>query len=248
MPTQDMIIGLFHLTTEQDDAEGAGRFFSSVAEAVMAFDQGTLGLNAPVTIRMSDLVPGNGDFGLPEDWEPGTPALVRTTLGRALFNELLPVDYPYENGVVDKKRLSTIVNNLAERYPKVDVAASLDALKTAGFHWATRSGVTIAISDVATPEAKQQILEEHEARAAKVQGQYDKGLITDDERRQELIEIWTQATDKVADAMRANFPKDNTVFRMVGSGARGNWMQVRQIAGMRGLVADPKGEIIPRPI
>lgn len=108
--------------------------------------------------------------------------------------------------------------------------------------------MTIAISDVAAPAGKTEILAEHEARAAKVQGQYDKGLITDDERRQELIEIWTQATDKVAKAMQENFSARNTVFRMVGSGARGNWMQVRQIAGMRGLVANPKGEIIPRPI
>ncbi|WP_199422677.1 DNA-directed RNA polymerase subunit beta' [Actinotalea solisilvae] len=250
MPSQDMIIGLFHLTAHKDDedAVGAGRLFSSVSEAIMAFDQHSLDINAVVTIRMSDLVPGDGDFGLAEDWTPGDVALVRTTLGRALFNELLPVDYPYVNGVVDKKRLSAIVNDLAERYPKVEVAASLDALKEAGFHWATRSGVTIAISDVATPDEKAAILEEHEGRAAKIQGQYEKGLITDDERRQELIEIWTQATDEVAKAMQKNFPARNTVNRMVGSGARGNWMQVRQIAGMRGLVANPKGEIIPRPI
>ncbi len=196
---------------------------------------------------MEDLV-APVDGGTPEGWSDGDPIVFETTLGRALFNELLPVDYPYENGVVDKKRLSVIVNDLAERYPKVEVAASLDALKEAGFRWATRSGVTIAISDVATPAAKAQILEDHEARAAKIQSQYEKGLITDDERRQELIEIWTQATDKVAEAMRENFPARNTVYRMVGSGARGNWMQVRQIAGMRGLVANPKGEIIPRPI
>lgn len=247
MPSQDMIIGLFHLTSDKDDALGEGRSFSSVAEAIMAFDQGSLDLNARITIRLTDLVPAEGTE-LPEGWAEGDRILFPTTLGRALFNELLPVDYPYENGIVDKKRLSVIVNDLAERYPKVEVAASLDALKEAGFRWATRSGVTIAISDVATPEAKSQILEEHEGRALKVQQQYDKGLITDDERRQELIEIWTQATDKVAKAMQDNFPARNTVFRMVGSGARGNWMQVRQIAGMRGLVANPKGEIIPRPI
>jgi DNA-directed RNA polymerase subunit beta' len=247
MPSQDMIIGLYHLTNDKDDPLGAGRDFSSVAEAIMAFDQKSLDLNAVVRIRLDDLVLAEQD--VPEGWTQGGTLTFQTTLGRALFNELLPVDYPYENGVVDKKRLSVIVNDLAERYPKVAVAASLDALKEAGFRWATRSGVTISISDVATPAAeKAAILEEHEARAAKVQGQYEKGLITDDERRQELIEIWTQATDKVADAMRANFRKDNTVYKMVGSGARGNWMQVRQIAGMRGLVANPKGEIIPRPI
>jgi DNA-directed RNA polymerase subunit beta' len=246
MPSQDMIIGLFHLTSDKVDPVGAGRAFSSVSEAIMAFDQGSLDLNAVVKIRMEGLVFGPGQE--PEGFSADQPYLFETSLGRALFNELLPVDYPYENGVVDKKRLSVIVNDLAERYPKVEVAASLDALKEAGFRWATRSGVTIAISDVAAPSAKQEILTEHEARAAKVQGQYDKGLITDDERRQELIEIWTQATDKVAKAMQENFSARNTVFRMVGSGARGNWMQVRQIAGMRGLVANPKGEIIPRPI
>jgi len=246
MPSQDMIIGLFHLTSDKEDAVGAGRAFSSVAEAIMAFDQGSLDLNAVVKIRMEGLVFAPGQE--PEGFSPDVPYLFETSLGRALFNELLPVDYPYENGVVDKKRLSVIVNDLAERYPKVEVAASLDALKEAGFRWATRSGVTISISDVAAPTAKAEILAEHEARATKVQGQYDKGLITDDERRQELIEIWTQATDKVAKAMQENFSARNTVFRMVGSGARGNWMQVRQIAGMRGLVANPKGEIIPRPI
>ncbi|PJI94930.1 DNA-directed RNA polymerase subunit beta' [Luteimicrobium subarcticum] len=246
MPSQDMIIGLYHLTNEKKDAEGAGRAFASVAEAIMAFDQGSLDLNAEVTLRIPDLVLAETDA--PEGYVAGASFDYTTTLGRALFNDTLPVDYPYVNEIVDKKRLSSIVNELAERYPKVEVAASLDALKEAGFRWATRSGVTIAISDVATPSAKAAILAEHEARALKVQQQYDKGLITDDERRQELIEIWTQATDKVATAMRENFPERNTVYTMVGSGARGNWMQVRQIAGMRGLVANPKGEIIPRPI
>ncbi|SNS58425.1 DNA-directed RNA polymerase subunit beta' [Micrococcales bacterium KH10] len=244
MPTQDMVIGLYHLTSQKDEAVGAGRAFSSVAEAILAFDQGGLHLNASVQIRFDDdFVPTTP---LPEGWEPGQA--FPTTLGRALFNELLPIDYPYVNAVVDKKRLSAIVNDLAERYPKVAVAASLDALKDAGFKWSTRSGVTIAISDVATPANKAEILDEAEERALTVQDQYDTGLITDDERRQELIDIWTHATDKVAETMQENFPKDNTVYRMVGSGARGNWMQVRQIAGMRGLVANPKGDIIPRPI
>ena len=246
MPTQDMIIGLYHLTSYLEGAAGEGRAFSSVAEAIMAFDAGELHLGASVKIRMDDLVFAETDA--PEGWAPGQPVLYETTLGRALFNELLPVDYPYENGVVDKKRLSAIVNDLAERYPKVEVAASLDALKEAGFRWSTRSGVTIAISDVATPAAKAGILEKHEAEAAKVQDQYDMGLITNDERRQNLIEIWTRATDAVAKEMQDNFPARNALLRMVGSGARGNWMQVRQIAGMRGLVANPKGEIMPRPI
>jgi DNA-directed RNA polymerase subunit beta' len=242
-----MIIGLNHLTVERSDVPGVDRVFCSVSEAIMASDSGELNINAPCSIMTLDYVPSE-TWQAPEGWSEGDPVLLKTTLGRALFNEALPVDYPYVNEAVDKKRLSTIVNDLAEKYPKVEVAASLDALKEAGFRWATRSGVTISISDVVSPADKPKILEAYEARAGKVQDQYDRGLITDDERRQELIEIWTRATDDVDRAMRENFPERNTVYRMVGSGARGNWMQVRQIAGMRGLVADPKGEIIPRPI
>jgi DNA-directed RNA polymerase subunit beta' len=252
MPTQDMIIGLYHLTTEVEDGKGAGRAFSTVSEARMAFDGGEIELGSRIKVRVKDVVPTpmvelaegveQDEAGFIKEW------LVETTLGRALFNETLPEDYPFVNDQVDKKRLSTIVNDLAERYSKVQVAASLDALKEYGFHWATRSGTTVAISDVVAPPRKLEILESYETKADKVQTQYERGLITDEERRQELIEIWTQATTKVAEEMESNIPKTNTIYRMVSSGARGNWMQLRQIAGMRGLVSNPKGEIIPRPI
>ncbi|NAZ74114.1 DNA-directed RNA polymerase subunit beta' [Kineococcus sp. T13] len=247
MPTQDMIIGLYHLTADRDDVDGEGRQFSSLAEAIMAFDAKQMNLNAKVRIRLSGVVP-TPDMTLPEGWEPGQDLDVETTLGRALFNEALPVDYEYVNVVVDKKKLSAIVNDLAERYPKVQVAATLDALKEAGFHWATRSGTTVSIADVVAPPNKQAILETYEAKAEKVQQQYERGLITDDERRQELIEIWTQATNDVARDLEQAMPTHNTIHRMVSSGARGNWMQMRQLAGMRGLMANPKGEIIPRPV
>jgi DNA-directed RNA polymerase subunit beta' len=247
IPTQDMIIGINHLTTELPGANGEGRRFSSPAEAIMAYDAGELALGAKVTIRMDDLVLPEG-IAVPDGYLEGQPVDVETTLGRTLFNDALPIDYPYVNEMVDKKHLSAIVNDLAEKYPKVEVAASLDALKEAGFRWATRSGITISFSDVVAPSSKPEILNRYELKAEAVQDQYDEGLITDEERRHELIEIWTKATDEVDKAMRENFPERNTVYRMVSSGARGNWMQVRQIAGMRGLVADPKGEIIPRPI
>ena len=240
LPTQDMIIGLHHLTTVKAGAVGEGRAFSSVSEAILAKDQGTLDLNATVRIRLNGYVAEIGS-------EPETK-LVETTLGQALFNETLPANYPYVTKVADKGTISDIVNDLAERYSKTDVAASLDKIKDAGFHWATRSGVTVALSDIVTPPNKAKILEGYEKRAAKVQSEFDKGLITDTERRQELVQIWTEATAEVAEAMRANFPEDNTINRMVTSGARGNWLQVRNIAGMRGLVNNPKGEIIPRPI
>jgi len=247
MPTQDMVIGIFFLTLDKDGEPGEGRAFGSVAEAMMAFDREKISLQSKIRLRFGDIVPA-ADTALPEGWEQGQPLLVETTLGRALFNQALPADYAYVNHEVGKRQLGTIVNDLAERYTKVDVAAALDALKDTGFHWATRSGVTISIEDVVTPPGKQEILAGYEDQAAKVQKQFDRGLITDEERRQELIEIWTRATNDVAEAMEATFEKTNPIFMMVHSGARGNMMQVRQIAAMRGLVANPRGEIIPRPI
>jgi DNA-directed RNA polymerase subunit beta' len=247
MPTQDMIIGLYHLTKSVDGGPGEGRVFSDIAEALMAFDRGEIALGSKVQIRFTDVTPPLG-WVAPEGHVEGEPIRLETTLGRALFNEALPEGFPFVSYTVDKKKLSAIVYDLAERYPKVQVAATLDALKEAGFHWATRSGTTVALSDVVPPANKTQILEAYETRADKVQSQYERGLITDEERRSELIEIWTEATEKVSQAMEANLTDTNTIYRMVTSGARGNMMQMRQIAAMRGLVANPKGEIIPRPI
>jgi DNA-directed RNA polymerase subunit beta' len=210
---------------------GEGRAFGSIAEAIMAHDQHSVSLQAKVKIRLTP-----------------TGETLETTIGRALFNEALPADYPFVDVDVTKKQLGSIVDRLAEFYPKVVVAETLDALKALGFHWATRAGATIGIEDVVTPPRKKEILESYETQAEKVQSQYEKGLITDDERRQELIEIWTKATAEVGKEMEENFPRVNPVWMMVFSGARGNMMQIRQIAGMRGLVANPKGEIIPRPI
>ncbi|HRN29071.1 MAG TPA: DNA-directed RNA polymerase subunit beta' [Terrimesophilobacter sp.] len=246
LPTQDMIIGLHHLTTIKEGVAGEGRSFSSIAEAIQAFDQSSLHLNAKCRIRMDDVVFEQGQE--PEGHVEGDPVVLETSLGRALFNETLPEDYPYQEVLADKGRISSIVNALAERYRKVDVASTLDRIKDAGFYWATRSGITVALSDVITPPNKREIIAGYEKLAAKVQSQFDKGLTTDAERRQELIEIWNKATVDVAKAMEDNLPIDNNINRMVTSGARGNPMQVRQIAGMRGLVSNPKGEIIPRPI
>ena len=228
-PTQDMVLGIFYLTSQRDGELGEGRAFSSIAEALMAHEQRTLSLQAKIKIRIKDEVR-------------------ETTLGRALLNEVLPDDFGYVESEVTKKGISAVVDRLAESYPKVVVAAVLDQLKALGFYWATRAAATIGIEDVVTPPDKQQILDKYEADADKVQRQYDNGLITNDERRQELIEIWTEATAKIGESMEKNFPRTNPVWMMVYSGARGNMMQIRQIAGMRGLVANPKGEIIARPI
>ncbi|MBO0838076.1 MAG: DNA-directed RNA polymerase subunit beta', partial [Actinobacteria bacterium] len=247
MPTQDMVIGIYWLTREKPEAPGEGRTFGGLSEALMAYDAGELDLQAKIQVRLDGFTPPR-DVAPPDGWEPGQPMRLETTLGRCLLNETLPDDYPFINFEVGKKQLSTIVNELAESYPKVEVAAALDALKDAGFHWATRSGVTISIEDVVAPPNKRNILDTYEQRAEKVQREYERGLITDDERRQELIEIWTHATADVAQDMEKAFPATNPVWMMVNSGARGNLMQIRQIAGMRGLVSNPKGETIPRPI
>jgi DNA-directed RNA polymerase subunit beta' len=245
MPTQDMIIGLFFLTTERD-GPGEGRAFSSQAEAIMAFDRGEISLQSQIKMRFNDIVPPL-EMDL-SDWEEGQSLTLDTTLGRSIFNDTLPADYPFVNYEVGKKALGAIVNDLAERYTKVEVAASLDALKDTGFHWATRSGVTVSIDDVTTPSDKAKILSGYEAKAAKVQKQFERGLVTDEERRQDLIEIWTEASNEVGIAMEKNFDRTNPIYMMVDSGASGNMNQIRQVAAMRGLVANPKGEIIPRPI
>jgi DNA-directed RNA polymerase subunit beta' len=184
----------------------------------------------------------------PEGWQPGESAIVDTTLGRVLFNETLPRGYRFVNYEIRKSQLSAIVNDLAERFPKVALAATLDALKEAGFHWATWSGVTIGIEDVVQPPNKKAILERYEKEAERIDKQYQRGLMTAEERRGELIEIWTKATNEVAKEMETALPQENPLWTMIHSGARGNLLQLRQISAIRGLVANPKGEIIPRPI
>ncbi|WP_298488342.1 DNA-directed RNA polymerase subunit beta' [uncultured Rothia sp.] len=252
VPSQDMIIGLFHLTTLREGQKNEGHAFSSVSEALMAMDRHEIELYTKVKIRLE------GDqFVAPEGWEApegykaGDPVLLDCTVGQVLFNQALPKDYPWFSGVADKKGLGSLINDLAERYPMDVVARALDNLKNSGFYWASRSGVTVAVSDIATPAEKPAIMERYEKQAAAIQDDFEIGTIDDEERRQELIKVWTEATDVVAEAMRENLSSHgglNTIYRMVTSGARGNWMQVRQIAGIRGLVSNPKGEIMPRPI
>ena len=246
MPRLDMVTGLFHLTRPKDDAKGVGLAFSSPAEAIMAYDRKVIDLQASIKVRIKDRAPSPGDK--PADWEPGTPWLATTTLGRVLFNDLLPEDYPFMNEPMPKKRQAAIVNDLAERYPMVTVARTLDKLKDAGFHWATRSGVTIAISDVIVPPNKQTILDGYEEKASAVEKRYQRGQLSATERNNELVKVWGNATEEVAAAMEANYPDSNPIPTIVKSGAAGNMTQIRQLSGMNGLVTNPRGEFIPRPI
>ncbi|MFV0524580.1 MAG: DNA-directed RNA polymerase subunit beta', partial [Acidimicrobiales bacterium] len=240
-PTQDMVIGSFYLTEMVDDDPGGG-VFRRVDEVERAYESGAIGLHGPIEFRHPDLLetPANGQAAV----------YTRTTAGRVLFNQALPEDFPYINEVVRKRDIGLIVDQLATGYPKAEVAASLDRIKALAFQFAARSGLTVSIDDVSTPPEKQAILDRHEEEAEKIEGQFRRGIITDGERRQKEVEIWTAATDEVRRAMEVNLRarQFNPIDMMVGSGARGNMMQVRQIAGMRGLVANPRGDMIPRPI
>jgi DNA-directed RNA polymerase subunit beta' len=252
VPTHEMVLGVYFLTYKQPVAatkgkaksNGDGRSslptFGSIAEAVMAYDFQSVSLQDPIVVRLPE-----GKLAHPE----ADPKL-ETTVGRLLFNEALPDDFPFINDTLQSKEISSLVARIADRYDQTKTAEVLNNLKNLGFHWASRAGVTVSIQDVLKPPHKQEILDEFEKRAEKVESQFRKGIITDDERRQELIEIWTEATERVREDMEERFRQEpfNPIYMMATSGARGNMTQVRQIAGMRGLVANPKGDIIPRPI
>ena len=241
-PTQDMIIGAFYLTELVEDANGAGRVYGNIEQLERAYEAGQVDLHAPIVYRIPELVdqPANGSAATYHS----------TTPGRVFFNAELPAGYEYVNKVIAKGDMSALVDDLARHYPKADVAVSLDGIKNLCFAFAMRSGLTVSIDDIKTPPEKKAILDGHEKEADKVESQFRKGIITDGERRQKEVEIWTTATEQVRSKMEEELKADqfNPIEMMVGSGARGNMMQVRQIAGMRGLVANPRGDMIPRPI
>jgi len=242
-PTQDMVIGAFYLTESVDDDPDAHvPTFRREDEVERSYEAGDITLHQPIFFRRPDLLlePANGKAAV----------YARTTAGRVFFNEALPEQFPFVNHLVKKRDMGVIVDELATGYPKAEVGATLDRLKTLAFKFAMKSGLTVSVDDVQTPAEKKSILDLHEAEADKIESQYLKGIITDGERRQKEVEIWTNATDEVRAAMEVNLKSKrfNPIDMMVGSGARGNMMQVRQIAGMRGLVANPRGDMIPRPI
>jgi len=245
LPSHEMIIGMYYLTMDLEGLPGEGRAFSSPAEAIMAHDLHEIDMRSRIKVRLSGIVPPAAQA---DKLHADGTILLDTTLGKIVFNQALPDDYPFVDYLVGKKQLGAIVNQLAEQYPKTTVTNVLDDLKDMGFKWGTRSGVTVSIGDVQTPPNKPELMENYERKAAKIDKLYERGAVTEDERRQELIQIWTDATSELTDAMEKNFSKTNPIYMMVNSGARGNMTQMRQIAAMRGLVANPKGEIIARPI
>ena len=272
-PSQDMVLGSYYLTyaigadeTGSRPADGiveAARngdgglpSFSGPAELIMALDAKNINLQQWVLVRLKDRAVHVDDLFGEDGAEEAVDGIVTsshgvrlvTTPGRVLFNEILPAQLPFVNGLIGKKELADLVNRCADNFTRAETARVLDDMKDIGFAYATKAGVTVSIADVVAPAEKASILAEHDERARTVENQFRKGVITDDERKQELVEIWTEATQRVASAMEANFDQLNPIYMMANSGARGNMTQIRQIAGMRGLVANPRGEIIERPI
>lgn len=229
VPTQDMILGCYYLTAERPGSRGEGKVFSSFDKAIMAYDCGNVSLHAKVEVRQ------NGEK-------------TEATIGRILFNDVLPDDYPFLNVTVGKKEMGILVADCVKRYNVAETADILDKLKALGYRYATIGGITISIDDIKIPPQKWQLLDAPEEAVEKIDEQFRRGLITEEERHQRMVDIWTRATEEVTEAMEQNFDPFDPIYMMANSGARGNIKQIRQLAGMRGLVANPRGDIIDRPI
>ena len=253
VPSQDMLFGGYYLTLEVDGAKGEGRVFRNTYEIEAALDAGDVALHAKIELRVQQ-DSSLGDRLVAAGIEPDENGrlTITTTPGRVLFNEGLPFSFRFINDLVGKRAtpIATVVEELTAGYGRQEVAASLDRIKASGFRFASQSGLTISINDVQTPPEKKAILDRYEKEAEKAETQYKRGIITDDERRQKEVEIWTSANSEVGRAMEKTLSgiSFNPLDMMVDSGARGNAQQIRQIAGMKGLVSNPRGEMIPRPI
>ena len=257
-PSQDMVIGLYYITECHQELDTAKFNFVDFNEAQVAYESGHIGLQTPINVRVGDLAGSaemhselKGRFSelLTEEPVEGSK-LMQTTLGRLHFNSIMPLDFPYIQASMRKPEMKKIISEVIERYNKAELRFFLDSMKSVGFKYGAKAGLTVAMNDVKTPPSKQQILEKYEAEAEKVEKLFKDDIITETERKQKVIEIWNEATDQVQYAMSAELESEefNPVDMMVKSGARGNMMQVRQLAGMRGLVANPKGDIIESPI
>jgi len=228
-PTQDMVLGSYYLTMDRPGAFGEGKIFKDYDEAVLAYDSKAVHLQASIKVRR------NGE-------------LLETTVGRLIFNSVIPNEVGYINEVVGKKGLGDIVAKTYRSCGYEATASLLDGLKSQGFKFSTRAGMTVGLVDITVPEEKTAILAKADAAVAKTEQQYRRGLITDEERYTLVIDTWAKATKTVTQALMDTLDQFNPVYMMATSGARGNIQQLRQLAGMRGLMADPTGRTIELPI
>jgi len=229
VPSQDMVLGIYYLTSEREKSEKKVRFYNNTQDAILDYDYNFISLHTPIRVRINDKI-------------------LKTTVGRIIFNKSLPEDYRFVNKEIDKKDLIAIISDCIGKYPQSVVVETLDSIKESGFKYSTRSGLTIGIDDIDVPEEKAKIISNVEKKIEKIEDYYKQGMITEFERHQRLIQTWSQANESVASAMEKNFNKFNPVYMMATSGARGNIKQLRQLAGMRGLVANARGDIIDSPI
>jgi DNA-directed RNA polymerase subunit beta' len=245
-PTHDMVLGCYYLTVEAPDEKGAGKVFSSADEAMMAAQLGYVHVQAPVRVELEvrePAVEGDGDGSAPPRHE-----LIETTPGRVIFNTVIPAELGYINRVMDRKGLKALI---AQCYRELGPAATtrlVDGIKTLGFHYATVAGITIGIDDIRVPGEKVALLATADGRVTDIDREFRKGFITEDERYNQTVDVWRETTDQVTKKMLDGLDKRGSVWMITHSGARGNVTQVHQLAGMRGLMADPSGRIIDLPI
>jgi DNA-directed RNA polymerase subunit beta' len=228
-PTQDMVLGLYYLTLDKPGGKGEGKAFSDLDEALLAYEDGLVELQSMVELKMDG-------------------RRLKTTIGRAMVNARLPEDMRFINAVIDRKMLTRLVSTCYRRHGAVKTAEVLDAVKELGFSYATRAGTTIGIDDIAIPKDKEEIIRATEAEVDNIQQQYNRGLITAEERYQKVVAVWNEAKDRITESLMAMLSRFNPVYMMAISGARGNVRQISQLGGMRGLMADPSGRILEMPI
>jgi DNA-directed RNA polymerase subunit beta' len=231
-PTLDMVFGCYYLTTERPEARGEGRRFGSFDEAKLAFELGNIDLRAKILARDRS-----------RDGQE-----IETTIGRIMFNEVLPLELGFRNRIIDKSGLKQIVTECCRILSDEETARVLDSIKELGFHYATKSGITIAMNDIEVPESKAKMLEEAEERIAIIDNQYNRGLITEDERYNSVVSAWMETTDRITSTISDTLNRYGGIYMMATSGAKGNISQITQMAGMRGLMTDPSGKIIDFPI
>jgi DNA-directed RNA polymerase subunit beta' len=260
VPTQDIVLGCYYLTTSKKDDKFAGRKFSSTDEVLLALDAGEVHTQTPIKLMFSgELL----DLDQERDDQDVIRATVRklqnrvidTTVGRVIMNEHLSVNMPYINGTLRKKGLGALVNYCHLRLGHAETVRILDKVKDLGFLYATKAGISIGIDDLVTPPAKVELVQQAQNEVAEIEVQYKEGIITNGERYNKIIAIWSDVTEKVAEAMFKEMNRAETesgelnpILVMADSGARGSKQQIRQLAGMRGLMAKPSGEIIETPI
>ena len=260
VPSQDIVLGCYYLTKPKSGAKGEGRVFGTAEDVLLALDAGDLETLTPIRLRLSgefmDLTVGRDDQDvLHAPVETLDRRIVNTTVGRVVFNDALPERMPYINGLLKKKGLQQLVQYCYLQYGRELTVGMLDRLKDLGFLYATKSGMSIGIDDLVIPKEKAGLVKQANGEVVKVEQQYLEGAITNGERKNKVIAIWSDVTEKIADAMFHEMEaldesgrSFNPVYVMADSGARGSKQQIRQLAGMRGLMAKPSGEIIETPI